>query len=75
MSENTQKCSSCSESVPLEYSVCPFCGFGLLEYEMKKFAYKPSIKEVFIRVYNFFRHPFSTIAEMGVATEQRIQLL
>jgi len=71
MSENTQKCPSCSESIPLEYSVCPFCGFGLLEYEMKKFAYKPSIKEVFIRVYNFFRHPFPTITEMGVATETK----
>ncbi|MCG3215171.1 MAG: hypothetical protein KAS63_00490 [Candidatus Heimdallarchaeota archaeon] len=71
MSENTQKCPSCTESVPLEYSVCPFCGFGLLEYELKKFAFKPKLKEVFIRLYNFFRHPFKTSEEFGVATESK----
>ena len=71
MSENTQKCPSCTESVPLEYSVCPFCGFGLLEYELKKFAFKPSLKEVFIRLYSFFRRPFKTSEELGVATETK----
>lgn len=71
MSENTQKCPSCTESVPLEYSVCPFCGFGLLEYELKKFAFRPSLKEVFIRLYSFFRRPFKTSEELGVATETK----
>lgn len=71
MSESTQKCPSCTETVPLEYSVCPFCGFGLLEYELKKFAFKPSFKEVFIRLYNFFRYPFKTSEELGVATESK----
>ena len=71
MSESTQKCPSCTESVPLEYSVCPFCGFGLLEYELKKFAFRPSLKEVFVRLYNFFRHPFATSEELGVATETK----
>ncbi|MFW9851349.1 MAG: hypothetical protein ACFFDS_00220 [Candidatus Thorarchaeota archaeon] len=71
MSENTQKCPSCTESVPLEYSVCPFCGFGLLEYELKKFAFRPSLKEVFIRLYLFFRKPFKTSEELGVATETK----
>ncbi len=71
MSENTQKCPSCTESVPLEYSVCPFCGFGLLEYELKKFAFRPSLKEVFIRLFFFFRRPFKTSEELGVATETK----
>ncbi|OLS32909.1 MAG: hypothetical protein HeimAB125_04350 [Candidatus Heimdallarchaeota archaeon AB_125] len=71
MSESTQKCPSCSETVPLEYSVCPFCGFGLLEYELKKFSFKPSFKEVFIRMYNFFRHPFRTSEEIAIATEKK----
>ena len=71
MSESTQKCPSCSETVPLEYSVCPFCGFGLLEYELRKFSYKPKLKEVFIRLYNFFRRPFRTSEELGVATESK----
>ncbi|MCE7741658.1 MAG: zinc ribbon domain-containing protein [Candidatus Heimdallarchaeota archaeon] len=71
MSESTQKCPSCSETVPLEYSVCPFCGFGLLEYELRKFSFKPSLKEVFIRLYNFFRHPFRTSEEIAVATETK----
>ncbi|MHA1199199.1 MAG: hypothetical protein ACTSQF_07605 [Candidatus Heimdallarchaeaceae archaeon] len=71
MSESTQKCPSCSETVPLEYSVCPFCGFGLLEYELRKFSFKPSLKEVFIRLYNFFRHPFRTSEEIAVATEKK----
>ncbi|MBY8999442.1 MAG: hypothetical protein KGD64_00850 [Candidatus Heimdallarchaeota archaeon] len=71
MSESTQKCSSCSETVPLEYSVCPFCGFGLLEYELKKFSFKPKLKEVFIRIYSFFRRPFKTSEEFGVATESK----
>lgn len=71
MSESTQKCPSCSETVPLEYSVCPFCGFGLLEYELKKFSFKPSLKEVFIRMYNFFRHPFRTSEEIAIATEKK----
>ncbi|MHA1668084.1 MAG: hypothetical protein ACTSUR_05440 [Candidatus Heimdallarchaeaceae archaeon] len=71
MSESTQKCPSCSEIVPLEYSVCPFCGFGLLEYELRKFAYKPKLKEVFIRLYRFFRYPFKTSEEMAVATESK----
>ncbi len=71
MSESTQKCPSCSETVPLEYSVCPFCGFGLLEYELKKFSFKPSMKEVFIRMYNFFRHPFRTSEEIAIATEKK----
>lgn len=71
MSESTQKCPSCSETVPLEYSVCPFCGFGLLEYELRKFSFRPSLKEVFIRLYNFFRHPFKTSEEIAVATEKK----
>ena len=71
MSESTQKCPSCSETVPLEYSVCPFCGFGLLEYELRKFSFKPSLKEVFIRLYNFFRHPFRTSEEIAVAAEKK----
>jgi len=71
MSESTQKCPSCSETVPLEYSVCPFCGFGLLEYELRKFSFKPSLKEVFIRLYNFFRHPIKTSEEIAVATEKK----
>ncbi len=71
MSESTQKCPSCSETVPLEYSVCPFCGFGLLEYELRKFSFKPSLKEVFIRLYNFFRRPFRTCEEIAVATEKK----
>ena len=71
MSESTQKCPSCTESVPLEYSVCPFCGFGLLEYELRRFAFKPSLKEVFIRIYSFFRHPFKTSEEFGFATESK----
>ncbi len=71
MSESTQKCPSCSETVPLEYSVCPFCGFGLLEYELKKFSFKPKLKEVFIRIYSFFRRPIKTSEEFGVATESK----
>lgn len=71
MSESTQKCPSCSETVPLEYSVCPFCGFGLLEYELRKFSFRPSLKEVFIRLYNFFRHPIKTSEEIAVATEKK----
>lgn len=71
MSESTQKCPSCTETVPLEYSVCPFCGFGLLEYELRRFAFKPSLKEVFLRVYAFFRHPFTTSEEFGFATESK----
>ena len=71
MSESTQKCPSCSETVPLEYSVCPFCGFGLLEYELKKFSFKPSLREVFIRLYNYFRHPFRTSEEIAIATEKK----
>ncbi len=71
MSESTQKCPSCSETVPLEYSVCPFCGFGLLEYELKKFSFRPKLKEVFIRLYSFFRRPFKTSEEFGVATESK----
>jgi hypothetical protein len=71
MSERGQKCPSCSETVALEYSVCPFCGFGLLEYELRKFSFKPSLKEVFIRLYNFFRHPFKTSEEIAVATEKK----
>ena len=71
MSESTQKCPSCTETVPLEYSVCPFCGFGLLEYELRRFAFKPSLKEVFIRVYSFFRYPFKTSEEFGFATESK----
>ena len=71
MSESTQKCPSCSETVPLEYSVCPFCGFGLLEYELKRFSFKPKLKEVFIRIYSFFRRPFKTSEEFGVATESK----
>ena len=71
MSESTQKCPSCTETVPLEYSVCPFCGFGLLEYELRRFAFKPSIREVFVRIYSFFRHPFTTSEEFGFATETK----
>ncbi|MHA1218548.1 MAG: hypothetical protein ACTSSN_02110 [Candidatus Heimdallarchaeaceae archaeon] len=71
MSESTQKCPSCSETVPLEYSVCPFCGFGLLEYELKKFSFKPSLREVFIRLYAYFRHPFRTSEEIAIATEKK----
>lgn len=71
MSESGQKCPSCSETVALEYSVCPFCGFGLLEYELRKFSFKPSLKEVFVRLYNFFRHPFKTSEEIAVATEKK----
>ncbi|MCE7746922.1 MAG: zinc ribbon domain-containing protein [Candidatus Heimdallarchaeota archaeon] len=71
MSESTQKCPSCSETVPLEYSVCPFCGFGLLEYELKKFSFKPSLREVFIRLYAYFRHPFKTSEEIAIATEKK----
>ncbi|MHA1304038.1 MAG: hypothetical protein ACTSQE_09765 [Candidatus Heimdallarchaeaceae archaeon] len=72
MSEETsQKCPSCGEVVPLEYSVCPFCGFGLLEYELKLFSYKPKIREVIDRLLSFYRHPFKTSSEFGVATETR----
>ncbi|MCG3220016.1 MAG: hypothetical protein H7641_01445 [Candidatus Heimdallarchaeota archaeon] len=71
MSESTQKCPSCTETVPLEYSVCPFCGFGLLEYELRRFVFKPSLKEVFLRVYAFFRHPLTTSEEFGFATESK----
>ncbi|MHA2358365.1 MAG: hypothetical protein ACXABK_06325, partial [Candidatus Heimdallarchaeaceae archaeon] len=71
MSESTQKCPSCTETVPLEYSVCPFCGFGLLEYELRRFAFKPTIKEVFIRIYSFFRSPNKTSEEFGFATETK----
>ena len=71
MSESTQKCPSCSETVPLEYSVCPFCGFGLMEYELKKFSFKPSLREVFIRLYAYFRHPFRTSEEIAIATEKK----
>ena len=72
MSESTQKCPSCSETVPLEYSVCPFCGFGLMEYELKKFSFKPSLREVFIRLYAYFRHPFRTSEEIAIATEKKV---
>ncbi len=71
MSESTQTCPSCSETVPLEYSVCPFCGFGLLEYELRKFSFKPSLKEVFVRLYNFYRRPLQTSEEIAVATEKK----
>ena len=60
MSENSQKCPNCNESVPLEYSICPFCGFGILEFELQKFSYRPSMKEVYIRLVSFFRAPFKT---------------
>lgn len=60
MSENSQKCPNCSESIPLEYSVCPFCGFGILEFELQKFSYVPSYKEVYSRLYSFLRSPLKT---------------
>ncbi len=60
MSENSQKCPNCSEPIPLEYSVCPFCGFGILEFELQKFAYTPSYKEVYYRLYSFLRAPLKT---------------
>lgn len=69
--ESTQKCPNCNEVVPLEYSVCPFCGFGLLEYELKRFSYRPRLKEVFWRAVDFLRHPISTSAEMAVASETK----
>ncbi|MHA1686615.1 MAG: hypothetical protein ACTSYD_09465 [Candidatus Heimdallarchaeaceae archaeon] len=71
VTENTQKCPNCTEVVPLEYSICPFCGFGLLEYELKKFSYKPSLREIFVRLISFYRHPVQTSEEMSIATETR----
>ncbi|MHA1204576.1 MAG: hypothetical protein ACTSSL_06490 [Candidatus Heimdallarchaeaceae archaeon] len=72
MSEvSSQKCPSCGESVPLEYSVCPFCGFGIHEYELKQFSYKPKRREVIERAISFYRSPFKTSGELGVATETR----
>ncbi len=71
MSENRQKCPGCSESVPLEYSICPFCGYDIIEYELKKFSYQPSYKEVFRRFKDFYKKPISGSAQFGVATETR----
>ncbi len=69
--ETTQKCPNCGEVIPLEYSVCPFCGFGILEYELKKFSYKPRIKEVINRAISFYKHPIKTSDELGIATETK----
>lgn len=71
VTENTQKCPNCNEVVPLEYSICPFCGFGLLEYELKKFSYKPALREIYQRLISFYRRPKQTVLDMSIATETR----
>ena len=71
MSEESQKCPACSEVIPNEYVICPFCAFDLTEAKIRRSGIKIGRSESIDRMKRTITSPFPVVKEISLIPDRR----
>jgi len=71
MSEESQKCPACEEVIPVEYVVCPFCGFDLTEEKIRRSGIKIGRSDTIDRIKRTVTEPIPVAKEISLIPDRR----